>query len=49
MILGFHHKLDEMCAVLGNYAVFSGTSLQTFVDTLSVSFRRDIPIAPKHL
>ena len=29
MILGFHHKLDEICALLGNYAVFSGT-LQAF-------------------
>jgi len=30
MISGFHHKLHEMCPLLGNYAVFSGTSLQTF-------------------
>jgi ABC-type histidine transport system ATPase subunit len=30
MISGFHLKVDEICALLGNYVVFSGTSLQAF-------------------
>jgi hypothetical protein len=30
MITGFHFKVDEICALLGNYTVFSGITLQTF-------------------
>ena len=30
MISGFHHKVDENCAVLGYYAVSSGNFLLTF-------------------
>jgi hypothetical protein len=30
VIAGFHHKVNENCAVLGYYAVSSGNSLLTF-------------------
>jgi len=29
-ISGFHHEVDENCALLGYYAISSGNSLQTF-------------------
>jgi hypothetical protein len=36
MISGFHHKLDEICALLGYYTVYSGNSLPMFRDYLPV-------------
>jgi hypothetical protein len=35
-ISGFHHKVDESCALLGYYTVWSGNSLLTFHDNLPV-------------
>jgi len=34
VISGFHHKVDENCALLGYYAASSGNFLPTFQDTL---------------
>jgi len=36
MIPGLCHKVDDICSVLGNYAAYSGNSLPTFWDNLSV-------------
>jgi len=36
MISGFCHKVDEICALLGYYAAYSGNSWLMFRDTLSV-------------
>jgi len=36
----FRHNVDEVCALLGHYAVYSGNSLPTFRDKLSVSSLR---------
>jgi len=36
MISGFHHKVDEICALLGYYTVYSGNSLMMFRDNLPV-------------
>jgi hypothetical protein len=36
MISGFHHRIDEICALLENYAAYSGNSLPPFQDNLSV-------------
>jgi len=40
LVSGFHSKVDDICALLGNYAACSGKSLPTFRDSLSVSFSR---------
>jgi len=37
VILGFRREVDEMCALLGYYEVYSSNSLLTFGDKLSVS------------
>jgi hypothetical protein len=34
MISGFHHEVDEICALLGHYAVSSGNYLPAFFDPL---------------
>jgi hypothetical protein len=34
VILGFRHKVDENCALLGYYTASSGTFLLTFWDSL---------------
>jgi hypothetical protein len=39
LISGFHSEVD-ICALLGNYAAYSGNSLPTFRDNISVSFSR---------
>jgi hypothetical protein len=36
VISGFHRDVDEICALLGYYAVLSGSSVLTFWDNLSV-------------
>jgi len=36
MISGFHHEVDEICALLGHYAAYSGNLLPPFQDSLSV-------------
>jgi hypothetical protein len=36
MISGFSHKVDEIGPLLGYYAAYSGNSLPTFWDNLSV-------------
>jgi hypothetical protein len=38
LISGFHRKVDEVCAVLGYYAVSSGNFLLRFWDNLSFGF-----------
>jgi hypothetical protein len=35
-ISGFHHEVDEICALLQNYAAHSDNSLPTFRDNLSI-------------
>ena len=40
VISGFLREVDEMCALLGNYAAYSGNSLLTFRDNLSVTSSR---------
>jgi hypothetical protein len=37
---GFLREVDEICALLGCYAAYSGSSLETFRDHLSVPFSR---------
>jgi len=36
VISGFLREVDEICAFLGYYAAYSGNSLPTFRDNLSV-------------
>jgi len=36
MISGFCHEVDIICALLGCYTAYSGNSLPTFQDNLSV-------------
>jgi len=36
VISGFRREVDEICALLGYYAAYSGNSLLTFRDILSV-------------
>jgi len=36
MISGFHHEVDENCALLGYYAASNGNLLPTFRDNLCV-------------
>jgi hypothetical protein len=40
VISGFHHEVDEKCALLGYYAASSGNPLPTFRDDISVPFIR---------
>jgi hypothetical protein len=40
VISGFRRHADEICALLGYYAVSSGNSLPTFRDNVSVSSSR---------
>lgn len=40
MISGFHHKVGEICALLGYYTVHSGNYLPTFQDNVLVPSRR---------
>jgi len=35
-ISDLHHEVDVICALLGYYAAYSGNSLSTFRDNLSV-------------
>jgi hypothetical protein len=37
MISGFQHEVDENCVLLGYYTGYSGNSLPTFPDDLSVT------------
>jgi len=37
MISGFQHEANENCALLSYYAVYSGNSLQTFPEDLSIT------------
>ena len=39
-ISDFRHEVDDTCALLGYYAAYSGNSLSTFRDNLSVSSSR---------
>ena len=32
---GFHHNVDDICAILGYYAAYSGNSVPKFRDNLS--------------
>jgi hypothetical protein len=38
VVMGFRRDVDEICALLGHYAAYSGNSLLTFLDNLSVPF-----------
>jgi hypothetical protein len=38
VISGFHHEVDEICALLGYYSTFSANSLPTLRDNISVRF-----------
>jgi len=40
MISYFYHEVDEICTLLGNYAVYSGNSLLMFRHNLLVPSRR---------
>ena len=40
VISGFHRKVDEICALLGYYAAYSGNSLPMFLDNISVPSSR---------
>jgi hypothetical protein len=40
MISYFRRDIDEICALLGNYAALSGSSVPTFRDNLSVPSSR---------
>jgi len=40
MISGFHHNVDEICALLGNYIMYSGNSLPKFRANLLVPSAR---------
>ena len=40
LISGFRHEVDEICAVLGYYVAYSGNSLPTFRDNVSVPSSR---------
>ena len=46
LISGFRHKLDEICALLGNYAAYSGNSLPTFRDNPLVSSSFSLNMGP---
>jgi hypothetical protein len=39
-ISGFSRELDEICALLGYYTVYSGNSLPTFWDDMSIPSSR---------
>jgi hypothetical protein len=40
VISDFHRDVDEICALLGYYAMSSGNTLPTFQDNVSVPFSR---------
>jgi hypothetical protein len=40
MTSGFRHDVEEICAFLGYYAAWTGNSVQTFRDNLSVPSSR---------
>jgi hypothetical protein len=40
VISDFHREVDEICALLGHYAVYSDNSLPTFRENLSVPYPR---------
>jgi hypothetical protein len=40
MILGFNHKVEEICPLLGYYTACSGNSLTLFQDNLSIPSSR---------
>jgi hypothetical protein len=40
VISGFHHKVDEICAVLGYYTPLSGSSVLVFRDSLLIPSSR---------
>jgi hypothetical protein len=40
MTSGFRRDVDEICALLGYYSAYSGNSVPTFRDNLSVPFSR---------
>jgi len=40
VISGFRCEVDEICALLGYYSVYGGSSLPTFRDNLSVTSSR---------
>jgi hypothetical protein len=46
VIPGFHRVVDEICAVLGCYAAYSGNSVPMFRDNLSVPSSRGKKIWP---
>jgi hypothetical protein len=37
VISGFRRNVDDICALLGYYAILSGSSVPTFRDNLSIS------------
>jgi len=39
LISGFHSEVDDICALLGNYAAYSGNSLPTFRTTYRSHFQ----------
>jgi hypothetical protein len=46
-ISGFHHDVDETCALLGGYVACSGNSLRMIEDNLSVPSSRVRYVVPK--
>jgi hypothetical protein len=44
LISGFRHDVDEICALLGYYAAYSGNSLPTFRDNLPVLSSRTLNV-----
>jgi len=46
LVSGFRRKLDEICALLGNYAAYCGNSLPTFRDNPLVSSSRSLKTGP---
>jgi hypothetical protein len=40
VISGFHRDADEICSLLGHYAVWSGNPIPTFRDNVSVAYSR---------
>jgi len=43
VILGFHHEVDEICSLLGYYAVYGGNYILMFWDNLLVPYSRVRP------
>ena len=44
VISGLRHETDEICALLGNYAAYSGNSLLMYRDELSIQSSRVSPL-----